>query len=70
MGKDLSGLPKLLESLVRIDVLCSDPDHPVYPILQNWIAKIGPRHTARLISAVSELSGGDILFLISVAIMK
>lgn len=46
---------------MRIDVLCSDPRHPVLPQLQAWCG----RHAARLCHETTELEGGEFLFLVS-----
>lgn len=46
----------------RIDVLCSDLQHPIRSHLETWCS--GHRN-ARLCTRVSELHGGDFLFLIS-----
>ena len=45
----------------RIDVLCSDPQHPIRPRLDAWCRA----HGARLCGRVEELAGGDFLFLVS-----
>lgn len=50
---------------MRIDLLCSDPAHPVVPRLRSWINDRNSDHDLRLVHNVSELEDGDILFLIS-----
>lgn len=45
----------------RIDVLCSDPQHPIRAQLSAWCEQQG----ARLCERVEELAGGDFLFLVS-----
>lgn len=45
----------------RIDVLCSDPQHPIRARLSDWCEQVG----ARLCGRVDELAGGDFLFLVS-----
>jgi methionyl-tRNA formyltransferase len=50
---------------MKISILCSDPAHPVYPHLERWRAAHSGRHSVELVRATTELSGGDLLFLIS-----
>lgn len=50
---------------MKIDVVNSSADHPIRPYLQKWVDHQSRTHDVRLISKVSEMSGGDILFLIS-----
>jgi len=50
---------------MNISVVCSDPRHPVYPWLEDWTRRQSPTHDARLARRVSELDGGDLLFLVS-----
>lgn len=50
---------------MRIDLLCTNPAHPVVPVLRRWIADRGTTHDLRLIHDKSELAEGDILYLVS-----
>jgi methionyl-tRNA formyltransferase len=50
---------------VKISILCSDPNHPIFPWLERWSLKQGHMHKVRLNRNKDELIGGDILFLIS-----
>jgi methionyl-tRNA formyltransferase len=50
---------------MKISVLCSSTSHPVYPHLENWAKVAGTEHEVDLVEKKAELSGGDILFLIS-----
>lgn len=50
---------------LRIDVACSDPNHPVNSVLGDWVREWSANHDVRLVRKVSELTGGDLLFLIS-----
>lgn len=52
---------------MRISLLCSDEKHPVNEYLHGWIVKRQGSHQIELVRKKSELSGGDILFLISCA---
>lgn len=52
---------------MRISLLCSDEQHPVNRHLEQWIAAQKGKYRIELIRKKSELSGGDILFLISCA---
>lgn len=50
---------------MRIDLLCTNPTHPVVPALRRWIATQEDAHDLRLIHDVSEIADGDILYLVS-----
>lgn len=50
---------------MRISLLCSDEQHPVNEHLRSWIRKQQDAHQIELVRKKKELSGGDILFLIS-----
>jgi len=50
---------------MRISVLCSDPAHPIHPLLARWCESHHPPHTVELVQGKAQLSGGDLLFLIS-----
>lgn len=50
---------------MRISLLCSDEQHPVNGYLKKWISSQQGVHQIELVRKKSELSGGEILFLIS-----
>lgn len=50
---------------MRITLLCSDIKHPVNEYLNAWVLTQQGFHEVELLQKKSELSGGDILFLIS-----
>lgn len=50
---------------MRITVLCSDPDHPVNEPLGRWCGRQGRAHQIERVEHTAELSGGDVLFLVS-----
>jgi methionyl-tRNA formyltransferase len=50
---------------VKISILCSDPNHPISPWLERWALNHGDAHEVSLNRKRDELTGGDILFLIS-----
>lgn len=50
---------------MKVSVLCSSRSHPVFSYLETWVAKAGAMHDVELVQKKSELSGGDILMLIS-----
>lgn len=50
---------------MRISLLCSDEQHPVNEHLKRWMAAQQGTHQVELARKKSELSGGDILFLVS-----
>jgi len=50
---------------VKISILCSDINHPVHSWLERWVSSQEGVNQVELVSTLSKLSGGDILFLIS-----
>jgi methionyl-tRNA formyltransferase len=50
---------------MKVSVLCSSTAHPVYPHLERWVKGAAAHHAVELVRQKSELSGGDVLFLIS-----
>ncbi len=50
---------------MKISILCSDKDHPIYLKLVEWEKKYSLFHSVELLSNKANLTGGDILFLIS-----
>ena len=50
---------------MKISVLCSNPSHPIYSHLQRWVKRATACHVVELMQTKAELTGGDILFLIS-----
>lgn len=50
---------------MKIDILCSSPNHPIYHHLQLWAKKCSVKHSVKLFNSKSDLNGGDLLFLIS-----
>jgi methionyl-tRNA formyltransferase len=50
---------------MKISILCSDERHPVYKSLVAWCARQSGFISASIVHRKAELSGGDILFLIS-----
>lgn len=51
---------------MKITLLCSDKQHPIYGYLLRWIESMQPAHHIELITRVKEVKEpGDILFLIS-----
>jgi methionyl-tRNA formyltransferase len=50
---------------MKISMLCSNADHPVYPRLQRWCATRRRQHEIELVQRRADLTGGDLLFLIS-----
>ena len=51
--------------MASVSLLLSDPQHPIKPWLQEWIADNRRVHRIELCHQASELSGGDFLFLVS-----
>ncbi|MFN4238225.1 MAG: formyltransferase family protein [Vogesella sp.] len=52
---------------MKISVLCSDKNHPVNSYLEKWVEQKRSLHQIELVRRKKDLSGGDILFLISCA---
>ena len=50
---------------MKIDILCTDEEHPVFSLLQEWQDSKKIEHEIGLASNKTGLSGGDILFLVS-----
>jgi methionyl-tRNA formyltransferase len=50
---------------MRITLLCSDLQHPVNPYIQRWANAQTSLHEVSIVQKKSQLSGGEILFLIS-----
>ena len=49
---------------MKIDIVISDPKHPLRPVVQEWIAK-QKKLRAKLLSDLGEADGGDALVLIA-----
>ena len=52
---------------MKITLLCSDPNHPINDYLQSWLCTQDGFHEVELLQSKSQLSGGDLLFLVSCA---
>ncbi|MGY3864866.1 formyltransferase family protein [Aeromonas bivalvium] len=50
---------------MKITILCSSEKHPVNNMLTEWIHRNNKNHDIQLARKKTELSGGDLLFLIS-----
>ena len=50
---------------MKITLLCSDSNHPVNGYLLRWLAEHESEHEISLVRSKNELTGGQILFLIS-----
>lgn len=50
---------------MKVSILCSDKHHPVNDYLHAWIEKIEQTHQVELVRDKAELTGGDLIFLIS-----
>ena len=51
---------------MKISILCTDPNHPVIKSIYAWINEISSKgHIPTLVYDKADLSGGDILFLVS-----
>jgi methionyl-tRNA formyltransferase len=52
---------------VKISIICSNPIHPVNDYLLPWIERHSKDHEIELVRKKSELTGGDMLLLVSCA---
>lgn len=51
---------------MKITLLCSDVQHPIYEYLERWVEAQNTEHQIELITRVKDIqSSGDILFLVS-----
>lgn len=50
---------------MRIEIVCSDRTHPVWPRLEAWVLAARDLHDAALVTSSRDLVGGDLLFLVS-----
>ena len=50
---------------MKISILCSDSNHPVFRYLRSWQRKQAGAHEVDLVGSPELLIGGDLLFLIS-----
>ncbi len=51
---------------MKITILCSSKDHPIYTYLENWKQKNSNFHEISLVNNIQDVTSGDILFLVSV----
>jgi methionyl-tRNA formyltransferase len=50
----------------KISIICSSQQHPIYPLLQQWLRKNKQAYAVELVASANELrESGDFLFLIS-----
>lgn len=52
---------------MKISVLCSDSEHPIWPRLEAWCETRRAAHSVELVNSTLRLTGGELLFLISCA---
>lgn len=50
---------------MKISVICSSREHPIYPLLVEWQRCHSTSHQVELVNSTAELTGGDLLLLIS-----
>jgi len=50
---------------MKISIICSDAEHPVNAYIELWTMRHRNNHKIELVRRKKELSGGDILFLVS-----
>jgi len=50
---------------MKISILCSSKEHPVYPWLEKWCIENSHHHEIELVNQSCDLNNGDILFLTS-----
>lgn len=54
---------------MKIDLICSSEDHPINPWLVTWVEERAQHHDVRILRRKDQLKSGDILFLISCAVL-
>lgn len=52
-------------SSLKISILITAENHPIYPGLRSWTAYNQVKHSVELVTEARDLQGGDLLFLIS-----
>ncbi|NVO23594.1 formyltransferase family protein [Donghicola mangrovi] len=50
---------------MKIEIICSDPKHPVQAWLNDWVARNQADHDARVVTSVKIAEPADLLFLVS-----
>lgn len=50
---------------MKIEIICSDNQHPVMPYLEGWVSTWNSVHDVAIVRRPTELAGGDLLFAIS-----
>ena len=50
---------------MNVDLVCTDSTHPVNTVIKDWIEQEESVHCFRLFDSKADLSGGDLLFLVS-----
>ena len=50
---------------MKITILCSSSEHPVNAWLERWTSTWGDKHEIEIIREKLDMSGGDLLFLVS-----
>lgn len=50
---------------MRISILCTNKEHPIFPLLEKWKKNNSKFHDVVLVNSKNDLPGGEILFLIS-----
>lgn len=50
---------------MKVSIICSNPSHPVNSYLSAWVKRHGQDHDIEVVRKKNELTGGDILFLVS-----
>lgn len=48
-----------------ITIICSDIEHKIFPYLKLWVKKNSKNHNIELVTKSTDITSGDILFLIS-----
>jgi len=51
--------------MLNVTIICSDPLHPIYPLLREWAEGQVGRAVVRIVQKAADADGGDILFLVS-----
>lgn len=54
---------------MKIEILNTDPNHPINPYLKRWKARSELAHSASIVRSPEQVTNGDLLFLVSCSVL-
>ena len=54
---------------MKIEILNTDPNHPINPYLKRWKASLELDHSASIVRSPEQVTNGDLLFLVSCSLL-